>query len=73
MSLLPLLSKVFKQVAPDQTKVFLNLNKILWNYQSDFRKNHSTDTLLNGKILKCFENGLMTGMTLIDLQKAFDT
>ena len=28
---------------------------------------------LNDKILKVFDNGLVTGMILIDLQKAFDT
>ena len=39
------------------------------------RKNHSTDTclpFLNDKILKGFDDGLVTGMILIDLQKAFD-
>ena len=39
-------------------------------------KNHSTDTclsFLNDKILKSFDDGLVTGMIFIDLQKAFDT
>ena len=55
ISLLPLLSKVFESVVLDQTKEFLSLNKILYDYQSVFRKNHSTDTclsFLNDKILK---------------------
>ena len=76
ISLLPLLSKVFERVALDQTEEFLSLNKILYDYQSGFRKNHSTDTclsFLNDKILKGFDDGLVTGMILIDLQKAFDT
>ena len=76
ISLLPLLSKVFERVVLDQTKEFLSLNKILYDYQSGFRKNHSTDTclsFLNDKILKGFDDGLVTGMILIDLQKAFDT
>ena len=47
ISLLPLLSKVFERVVPDQTKEFLRLNKALYDYQSDFRKNHSTDTYLS--------------------------
>ena len=75
ISLLPLLSKVFEKVFLDQTEEFLSLNKILYDYQSGFRKNHSTDTclsFLNDKILKGFDDGLVTGMTLIDLQKAFD-
>ena len=74
--LLPLLSKVLERVVLDQTKEFLSLNKILCDYQSGFRKNHSTDTYLsfsNDKILKGFDDGLLTGTILIDLQKAFDT
>ena len=70
ISLLPLLSKVFERVVLDQTKEFLSLNKILYDYQSGFRKNHSTDTcvsFLNDKILKDFDDGLVTGMILIDI------
>ena len=76
ISLLPLLSKVFERVLLDQTEEFLNLNKILYDYESGFRKNHSTDTcrsFLNDKNLKGFDDGLVTGMILIDLHKAFDT
>ena len=76
ISLLPLLSKVFERVVLDQTEEFLSLNKILYDYQSGFRKNHSTDTclsFLNDKILKGFDDDLVTGMILIYLQKAFDT
>ena len=46
------------------------------NYKSGIRKNHSTDfclSFLSYKILKGFDKGLLTGMILIDLQKAFDT
>ena len=53
----------------------LSLDKILYDYESNFRKNHSTDTCLsfmNDKILKVFHDSLLTGMTLIDHQKAFD-
>ena len=76
ISLLPLLPKVFERVVLNQTEEFLSLNKVLYDYQSGFRKNHSTDTclsFLNDKILKGFDDGLLTGMILIDLQKAFDT
>ena len=47
----------------------------MYNYQSGFRKKHSTDlclSFLNEKILKGFDKGPFTGMILIDLQKAFD-
>ena len=71
-----MLSKIFERVVLNQTEEFLSLNKVLYDYQSGFRKNHSTDTclsFLNDKILKGFDDGLLTGMILIDLQKAFDT
>ena len=74
--MLPLISKVIEKVIHDQTSTFLNSRNLLYNYQSGFRKNHSTDyclSFLNDKILKGFDQGLMTGMILIDLQKAFNT
>ena len=76
ISLLPLISKVIEKVIHDQTSTFLNSRNLLYNYQSGFRKNHSTDyclSFLADKILKGFGKGLTTGMILIDLQKAFDT
>ena len=71
-----MLSKFFERVVLDQTEEFLSLHKIFYDYQLGFRKNHSTDrylSFLNDKILKGFNDGLVTGMILIDLQKAFDT
>ena len=47
ISLLPLLSKVFERVVLDQTEELLSRNKILYDYHSGFRKNHSTDTFLS--------------------------
>ena len=44
--------------------------------QSGFRTNHSTNlclSFLTDKILKGFDEGLLSGKILIDLQKAFDT
>ena len=76
ISLLPLISKVIEKVVHDQTKKYLDDHEIIFNYQSGFRENHSTDfvlSFLNDKILKGFDKGLYTGMVLIDLQKAFDT
>ena len=76
ISLLPLIWKVLEKVVHDQTQTFLTENSILYCYQSGFRKLHSTDTCLsylNDKILKGIDCGLMTGLILIDLQKAYDT
>ena len=76
ISLLPIISKVIERVVHNQTNSFLTKNKVLYNFQSGFRNKHSTDSCLsylNDKILKGFDSGLLTGMILIDLQKAFDT
>ena len=75
-SLLPILSKVIKKIVHEQTIKFLNDNNIFYKYQRGYRNNHSTDlflSFLNDKILKGFDNGVYTGMILIDLQKALDT
>ena len=70
---LPLISKVMEKVIHNQIGTFPNSKNLLCTYQSGFRKQNSTDfclSYLNGKILKGFDKGLMTGMILIDLQKA---
>ena len=76
ISLLPIISKVIEKIVHDQRNKFFSENNILYNVQSGFRPNHSTYlrlTHLTDKILKGFEEHLLTGMTLIDLQKAFGT
>ena len=47
ISLLPLISKIFERAIHDQLQHFLEENKILYKYQSGFRKNHSTNTCLS--------------------------
>ena len=51
-------------------------NKILYRFQSSFRKNYSTNTCLGhltGKITTGFKKDVFTGRILINLQKVFDT
>ena len=76
ISLLPLLFKIIERIIHNQTQEFLDKNNILYKYQSGFRKHHSTDTCLSyltDKVKIGFEEGLLKGMVLIDLQEAFDT
>ena len=76
ISLLPILSKITEMIIHDETQEFLSKNKILYRFQSGFRKNYSTNTCfghLTDKITTGFEKGLFTGMILIELQKAFGT
>ena len=59
-----------------RTNASLNSKHLLYNYQSGFGKNHSTNfchSFLNGKIQDGFNKCLITGMTLIDLENIFDT
>ena len=65
-----------EKVIHNQMQNFVDTNVILYSYQSGFRKHCSTDTCLSNltdKVWTGFEKGLLTGMVLINLQKAFDT
>ena len=76
ISLLPVISKILEKVIHDQTIEFVTKKNTLYKFQSSFRKFHSTDSCLSylqDKVAKGFDSGLLTGMILIDLQKAFDT
>ena len=62
--------------ADEQSMEFLNKHNILYKFQSGFQKNHSNNfclSYLTNKISKGFDSGLLTGVILIDLQKAFVT
>ena len=74
--LLPLIPKVIEKVVHIQTSTFLNSRNILHNYQSGLCKNYSMDycpSFLNDKMLKVFDEDLVTDMIFIDLHNAFDT
>ena len=76
ISLLPSLPKIIERVIHDQTNSSLSNEDILYNYQSGFQGNHSRNLCLSfftDKVLKGFDESLLTGMILTDLQKAFDT
>ena len=76
ISLLPLSSKILEKVVLEQTQSFLKEHNLIYELQSGFRDQHSTNfclSYLSNKIFSGFDSGLMTGMVLIDLQKAFDT
>ena len=75
ISLLPLISKIIERIIHDQTMNFLSDNNVLYKHQSGFRKFHSIDTCLSylrDKIIKGLDSGLLTGMVLVGIQKAFD-
>ena len=58
------------------SKILKNVKKTLYKFKSGFPKFHSTDSCLSylqDKVAKGFDSGLLSGMILINLQKAFGT
>ena len=76
ISVLHVVSKVFAWIVHNQVMTYLSSNNILYDYQSGFRSDFSTDSALvylTDKIRMNMDKGLYTGVVLMDLQKAFDT
>ena len=75
ISLLPSISKIFQKIVHDQIIDYLAQHDILYKYHFRFRRKNSTDLRLsywNDRILKDFDNGLLTGMILMYIQKTLD-
>ena len=65
-----------ERVVYDQLVSYLDKHHIIYEFQSGFRKSYSTDTALTyltDNLRSNMDKGLLTGVLLIDLQKAFDT
>ena len=76
ISILPLLSKIWRKLVSKQVLHYLNTNNILEKYYSGFRKHHSTETALTciaDKILIKVNKGMVTPTIMMYLCKAFDT
>ena len=76
ISLLHLISKVIEKVTHGQTSTFLNSKKFYRLTNLVFEEKPFYGFLLcylSDKILKGFNKGMMTVMTLTDLQNVFDT
>ena len=71
-----MISKIFEKIVHKQLVAYLNSNNLLYEFQSGFRQTFSTDTALTSlsdRVRLNMDDGLYTGVVLIDLQKAFDT
>ena len=76
VSILSIISKIFEKVVCEQLSEYLECNNLMYDLQSGFRQNFSTDSCLihlSDYILNNQDKGEYTGMVVIDLQKAFDT
>ena len=59
----------------DSLYIFLNSNSLIYSRQSGFRKGHSTETALIkiiDDLLFNLDEDKVSGMILVDYQKAFD-
>ena len=75
ISVLPLMSKIMERAIQVQFLAFWTQHDLLSDYQSGFRKKHSTETAvvyLTDYILENMDRQMITGTLFIDLKKAFD-
>ena len=75
ISVLPLVSKIMEYAIQVQFLAFLTEHDLLSDYQSGFRKTHSTETAvvyLTDYILEHMGRQMIKGALFIDLKKAFD-
>ena len=76
VSILPVLSKVYEKLVLQQLAVFIERESVYHQYQSGYRKNHSTATLLlklHDDIRKAMKRSEVTIAIFTDYSKAFDT
>ena len=76
VSVLSVVSKILERAVYTQLEDYLVKKKLLFDFQSGFRSNFSTDsclTYLTDYIKTQTSKGLYTGMLMLDLQKTFDT
>lgn len=76
VSILCVMSKIIEKIIYEQIDQYITSHNLLYEFQSGFRKSHSTDTcllFLTDYIKKEIDRGNLCGMVMLDLQKAFDT
>ena len=76
ISLMSVLAKVIEKILFEQTYEYVTSKNILFENQSGFRPQHSTYTAvlnLTEDVLQNIDEGLVTGMIILDLKQAFDS
>ena len=76
VSNLPFLSKVLERIVHRQTTAYLLQHQLLPEFQSAFRRGHSTETAVLkvfSDIIDSLEKGNFALLCLLDLSAAFDT
>ena len=75
ISVLPVLSKIIERHVYDSLFHYLRLHKLIYESQSGFRANYSTETALikiTDMLLKNIDMNQMNGLLLVDFRKAFE-
>ena len=76
ISILPAITKIFEKVMFNQLHAHFEVNKLYYNSQYGFRRNHSTEFAaleLIDRILLVMDKGEIPFAIFIDISKAFDT
>ena len=76
ISVLPFFSKIFEKIIFINVIEFLNENKLFYDCQFGFRKNHGTShaiITLTERVSKALDTGKIVVGVFLDLKKAFDT
>ena len=75
ISVLPVLSEIIERHVYDSLFHYLRLHKLIYESQSGFRANYSTETALikiTDMLLKNIDTNQINGLLLVDYRKAFD-
>ena len=76
ISVLPVISRILeKHVCKNLIMAYLTKHSLLYKCQFGFRANHPCETIvikLTDEWLEAMDKGLLTGVVMIDLRKAFD-
>lgn len=76
ISIVPAISKVFERIIDNQMKEFIHANDLLTPFQSGFRPQFSTTSVLvdvTESIRSCLDKGNCVLMVLLDFTKAFNS
>ncbi|XP_044591473.1 uncharacterized protein LOC123269702 [Cotesia glomerata] len=73
---LPVIEQILESIVKEQLEKFIDMNKILNEEQSGFRKEHSCETAMQCSLIDWRNNidkGLYIGVVFIDFSRAFET